>query len=318
MGQITAPAYSGITSIEQVPQDPTTLFIDPRLLTGAIDFDDLDGNGGSEATAAVEEAYFDEIVSQHSQAGPLELQIGGVDCVRHFSKINITTNQILAQWGHHDQKAALTASVYSGHSRDPVTLWVYSCENAKFGCPYKHSFYSAVLEHQPLCKITSVEKFAELNQVKAFPCDRDGCTSSFESARRLKGHITEIHDWKPRACKKASCDPNVVIQTRKEYSKHVKDVHSPYQPTKCQYPGCTSDVKFGSSKTYRSHLGSHGVNDRKEKDKYMPGKKAAFVHQKCRLSGCSTTQIFTQPSRLREHLADKHGYTEDEIEDYMF
>jgi len=49
----------------------------------------------------------------------------------------------------------------------------------------------------------------------------------------------------------------------------------------------------------------------------MPGKKAAFIYQKCRLSGCSSTQTFTQASTLKKHLAEKHGYSEDEIEDYM-
>jgi hypothetical protein len=116
--------------------------------------------------------------------------------VRHFSKINITINQMLSQWGHHTEKAALTATVYSGHSLDPVVLWVYHCENSNFGCPYKHSFFSAVLEHQTLCKITSAESFAELNKIKPFPCDREGCTQSFESESRLTGHIKEIHDWK--------------------------------------------------------------------------------------------------------------------------
>jgi hypothetical protein len=63
-GQLTAPTNSATPSIKQIHQDPSTLFIDPRLLTGDVNFEGLDENGNSEPTAAVEEAYFDEIVSQ--------------------------------------------------------------------------------------------------------------------------------------------------------------------------------------------------------------------------------------------------------------
>jgi hypothetical protein len=82
---------------------------------------------------------------------------------------------------NHARKAALTALVYTGGSRDPATLWIFSCKNTTFGCIYHHHFYSQVLEHQRNCKIISAEAFAALNEVKTFPCDRDGCGKSFET-----------------------------------------------------------------------------------------------------------------------------------------
>jgi hypothetical protein len=318
----TASASSSIaTSVEQAaehaPQDTTNLFIDPRLLTGAIDFEGLGENEAGEPTAAVEEAYFEEVVSPAAETSLAELRIDGVDFVRHFSKINVSTNQVLAQFGNHAEKAALTASAYTGGSRDPVTLWIFSCKNATFGCLYHNHFYSQVLEHQRTCKIISAEAFAALNEVKAFPCDRDGCDKSFESKGRLNNHVADMRDWEPRACKKPGCDPSFVFQSRREFAKHGERAHSPYTPT-CQYPGCTCQIKFASSKTYRAHLGSvHSLNDRKEKDKYMPGKKPTFVPLKCRLPSCTSTQTFAQRSTLRTHLASKHNYTDEEIESYM-
>ncbi|KAH7412525.1 hypothetical protein BKA64DRAFT_770267 [Cadophora sp. MPI-SDFR-AT-0126] len=301
-----------------VQQDSTTLFIDPRLLTGDIGFEDLVEDDTEEPTAAVEEAYFDEVVSQTTQTSSPELLIDGVDFVRYFSKINMSNNQVLAQFGHHEAKAALIASNYAGYSKDPVALWIFSCENAMFGCQYKNSLYAQVLEHQRTCKFTSAEAYNESIKVKAFPCDREGCGKSFDSKGRLTNHINEVHDWKKRGCDKDGCDPKVLFETRKEFLKHGQTAHSPYTPSRCLFPGCPSTIEFKSSKTYRSHLSTHGITDRKEKDKYMPGKKAAFVPQLCRVPKCTSTMTFAQPNRLRTHLADKHGFTEDEIEDYLF
>jgi hypothetical protein len=170
--QLKLTANDSITSIveqmaEHVPQEAaSTLFIDPRLLTGAIDLESLEEDE-SKATAAVEEAYFDEVVSSAPMTSAPELQVDGLDFVRRFSRINVTTNQVLAQFGNHAVKDALITTVYSGNSRDPVSLWKYSCMNATFGCSYEHSFYAHLLEHEHHCKIISAEAFAELNEVKA-------------------------------------------------------------------------------------------------------------------------------------------------------
>lgn len=122
------------------------LHIDPRLLTGECDFEGL-VETNSETTAVVEEAYFD-IVAQTVPTTVLELQIDPLDFVRFFSKINVSTNQVLAQKGYHKDQLALARSFYATHSQDPVTSWVYPCENAKFGCSYQNSYYGAVREHQ--------------------------------------------------------------------------------------------------------------------------------------------------------------------------
>jgi hypothetical protein len=290
------------------------------LLTGAVELEDQEENDDEPSfTPAIEEVYFDEIACPPPETGADELlRIDGPEFVRRFSKINICTNQVLAGFGKQAAKDALVASVYSGNSRDQVSLWQFSCKNVTFGCSYQHSFYSQVLEHQRTCKIISTEALAELNEVKAFPCDRDGCVKSFNTNARRNSHIAEVHDWKPRACNKDGCDPSYVFQSRAEHSRHVEHVHSPYASTKCQYPGCTSQVSFATSKTYRAHLLSiHGLTDRKEKDKYMPGKKPSFVRQKCRLAGCTYNEKFTQASKLRAHLVLKHGYTNEAVESYM-
>lgn len=173
-----------------------------------------------------------------TDTGLAELRIDGVDFVRRFSKINVSTNQVLAMWGQAERKANLIASVYSGNSRDQVSLWQFSYDNVKFGCPYQNSLKSAVLEHERSCKIISHEAFAKLNEVKKFSCD--GCERSYDTKYLLDKHKTEIHNWKPRACKKDGCDPNIVFQVRHEYTKHVEKCHPTWTPAKCQYPGCTS------------------------------------------------------------------------------
>jgi hypothetical protein len=174
-----------------------------------------------------------------------------------------------------------------------VSLWEFSCKNATSGCLYKHPFYSQVLEHQRTCKFISTEVLAESNKVKASPCDRDRCRKGFNTNTRLKGHIPDVYDWKPRACNKNCCDPSVVFELRNEYSRHVEKVHSPYTSTTCQYLGCTSQVTFATSHTYRSHLlSAHDLSDRKGKDKYMPREKPAFVPQKFWLPGSSMKGLF--------------------------
>ncbi|TAQ84863.1 hypothetical protein B7494_g6808 [Chlorociboria aeruginascens] len=185
----------------------TLLYIDPRLLTGERDFEGLVEPNSEQPTAVVEEAHFDEIgtavveeacfdeiVSQTVPITPPELLMDAVEFVRFFSKINVSTNSALAQKGYHKDQAAQARSFYVTHSQDQVTSWVYPCENAEFGCSYQNPFLGAVCEHQLSCKIKSPELFIELNKVKAFPCDRPGCKSSFNSASRLKTHINENHE----------------------------------------------------------------------------------------------------------------------------
>ncbi|KAH7370482.1 hypothetical protein BKA65DRAFT_532107 [Rhexocercosporidium sp. MPI-PUGE-AT-0058] len=265
------------SSKDALPKAPSPLHIDPRLFTGEIDFEGLAEIDSSETpTAAVEEAYFDDIVSQTVPKMISELLIDGVDFVRFFSKINVSTNQVLAQKGYHKDQLALARSFYN-------------------------SFYGAVLEHQRTCKILSREAFTELSKAKPFPCDRSGY----------------FHEWKPRSCGKEDCDLKVLFDSYKELKKHMEKSQSPYTPSRCQFPGCSSKVEYATAMTYRHHLGTHGLNDRKEKDKYMPGKKAAFVPQKCQVPGCIIIVTHTRPGSLRDHLAKKHDYQEDEIEEYL-
>lgn len=131
-------ATDGTTSVrnsnDAVVEAPNLLLhIDPRLLTGECDFEGL-VETNSETTAAVEEVYFDnigttvveevhfnDIVSQTVPTTVPELQIDPVDFVRFFSKINVSTNQVLAQKGYHKDQLALARSFYATHSQDPVT-----------------------------------------------------------------------------------------------------------------------------------------------------------------------------------------------------
>lgn len=203
------------------------------------------------------------------------------------------------------------------HSQDPVTLWVYSCEHAKFGCPYQNSLYSAVLEHQRKCKLKSPEAFIELTKVKSFPCDRPGCKSSFDSPQRLTGHINEYHEWKMRSCTVVGCGSKVVFESRKEFKAHMTKNHSPYTPSQCLFPGCLSKFAYTTAETYRHHLGTHGLKDRKEKDKFMPPKMPRFVPQKCQVTGCASAATHATLGKLKAHLAKKHDYQEGEIEEYF-
>jgi hypothetical protein len=104
----TLSAASEQTAEHAAPQDPILLLIDPRLLTGDVDIDDLEKNE-DEPSAAVDEAYFDEVVSPTPQTGLAELRIDGVDFVRRFSKIR------------------------HSHQPDPGTVWSPQAESC-FDC----------------------------------------------------------------------------------------------------------------------------------------------------------------------------------------
>ena len=282
----------------------------PTVAAKEVNFDEI-------GTAVVEEAYFDEIVSQTVPTTAPELLIDAVDFVRFFSKINVSTNQVLAQKGYHKDQLALAQSFYVTHSQDPVTLWLYPCENAKFGCSYQNSFCGAVRDHQLACKIKSTEAFVELSKVKAFPCDRSGCKSSFDNKGRLNNHINEVHEWKPRSCKVEGCDPKVVFESRTELKRHQAANHSPYTPTLCQFPGCSSKVEYANAGTYRRHLDTHGLRDRKEKDRYMPGKRPPYIPSRCQFPGCSSKFAYTTIENYRKHLRT-HGLKDGkEREKYM-
>lgn len=157
-------------------------------------------------------------------------------------------------------------------------------------------------EHQLSYKIKSPEALIELSKVKAFPCDRSGCKSSFDRAGRLNGHIHEVHEWKPRSCKVEGCDSKVVFESKKEFKRHQEKNHSPYTPSRCQFPGCSSEVEYATAMTYRHHLGTHGLRDRKEKDKYMPGKKPPYTPSRCQFPGCSSKVAYTTAAIYRNHL----------------
>ena len=147
---------------------------------------------------------------------------------------------------------------------------------------------------------------------------RHTCTGSTRTLCSFEAFVSRgtSYDWKARSCKREGCDPEVDFES-KEFKRHVEKNHSPYTPSRCQFPGCSSEVAYATAMTYRHHLRTHGLNDRKEKDKYMPGKKPAFIPQKCQIPGCISTAVHATPGKLRDHPAKKHEYLEDDIEDYL-
>ena len=290
--------------------------IDPQLLADVVSGEDLPDNVEGITAAINMEANYMDALRATKPFGHDELRIDGVDFVRRFSKINVTTHQALAQWGLKSPKSAEIVSSYSGNSRETVSLWQYPCKNAHFGCSYAHAFHPQVRRHELSCKITSAGAFAESIKEKDFPCDR--CDSSFDTAARLKSHTDEVHDWQARACTKDGCDPNHVFQVRSDFQKHMEQEHSPYTSSTCLYPGCTSLTTFKSAKTYRAHLHKvHKIADRTEKDKYMPGKKGPFQKQRCRIKDCSAPGPYWQPSKMKDHPIVKHDYTHAEADEYV-
>jgi hypothetical protein len=119
----------------------------------------------------------------------------------------------------------------------------------------------------------------KLNEVKDFVCDWDSCDRSYDTVGKLNAYIKLAYNWQPYVYNnKGDYDGTYIFQTKNEFHKHGKYFHSPYTPSKCQYPSCTSKVTFKTTSTYRSHLTTFSLSDTKERDKYMPGKKSAFVY----------------------------------------
>jgi hypothetical protein len=271
----------------------------------AWDFDSL--------TEELDSAIFDHM--QKPAPVVSELNSDPVTFVTTFSKINVTTNQILAYGTSMKERYLARLGDQKLNSRDELTSFQYSCKNEAFGCEYQHKLRVQLVDHERTCKITSVEALEELNREKEFPCGQDDCTKSFDTKVKRDNHVRSVHQWKPQPCKKDECDPTVIYPTQTLYKAHMKE-HVALKPTKCLLAkDCGSETVFQRSPIYRHHLLTvHNITDRHEKDKLMPGYKPAYTARKCPAQGCSSKQTWTQPGKLREHLQAKHHLTNDVIE----
>lgn len=81
---------------------------------------------------------------------------------------------------------------------------------------------------------------------------------------------TKFTNGSRAAARWEGCDSKVVFESKKEFKRHQEKNHSPYTPSRCQFPGCSSKVAYTTAAIYRNHLKLYGLKDGREKDKYMP------------------------------------------------
>jgi hypothetical protein len=238
--------------------------------------------------------------------------------VQQFSTINISRNQLLAQWGKEHRAADVnkTLSRIQGNSRDNVTSFIYACKNHAFGCTFGHSFRVEISRHEETCPITSVAIFEDLAQkeaVKTFICTEENCSKSFNSVGKRNRHVKDMHGW-PKPCPKG-CEGS--FPTRDLLNKHM-EVHSDFKPSKCLVPGCTSQTVFQRASMYRRHIGKVHKIHGKAVDPLMPyKKKEKFVPTKCQVEGCTSEAVWRLPNRYKGHLTNVHEMDEDEVDFYV-
>jgi hypothetical protein len=237
--------------------------------------------------------------------------------VHRFSRINISCNQILQQWGKSADKQK-TLPTIQGNSRDDVTGFKYACKNYVYGCAFAHGFRVEVSRHEEICPIMSRAIFDSLAQkeaAKIFQCAREGCSRSFETVGKRNRHVKDMHIW-PQPCPKG-CEST--FNNRTDYNKHM-DTHSDYKPSKCLVPDCESVTIFQSSKQYRKHVKNVHKLHRHEIDQFMPykkKKKKKFVPTLCQVEDCSSTATWIAPNRYKAHLRVYHVMDEDGIQFYL-
>lgn len=294
--------------------------IDPQLLAQG------DGLGhvlaSSEdmiVTDDMERAVFDQM----ENPAPVDnmITVTPVEFVRYFSTINITTNQSVV--GRAGTKAHRKKSTipYEGGSRDEPSGFQISCSNAIFGCSYRSSAREAIKEHEIICKITSVEagriKFERSETQKPYQCDKEGCSKSYDTLRKLNWHVKQDHDyWEPRACTKRGCNSTVIFQTKYRLAAHMR-VHSESKATKCTFPRCTSNTVFPHRTQYRRHLTRVHKVVGAAADAYMQPRYRPYTAQRCPVPNCKSKSIHKSKKAMTKHLTETHLLDKDERDAYF-
>jgi hypothetical protein len=241
---------------------------------------------------------------------PSNLLVDGMAYVDLLSRINVIANKRIAS-----TKSKAIPDTYRGNGKDEPVLFMYHCQKT-LGCPYHSDNTYALSIHEARC---SEERFEELNTLeKLYECPVEGCSKSFETESALKQHQTNMHDFKPRACKVKGCDPNVLYTSEETYKKHPKDVHPSWTPKGCPIQGCNSTVQFSSAQALKNHIQIvHQISDKDVLKSHTYVRTKSYTPQACSYPGCTNEKVFIEKRSMVNHLEKVHGVAKENASDYM-
>lgn len=98
-------------------------------------------------TEAIEEVVFEEMLAPTTNP---KVHCDPIEFVRFFSRVNFSSSQTLVGFG---KKAQRRLPVYTGNSRDPVTLFLTRCTNASLGCEYQMKNRTLLAVHEKKCPL---------------------------------------------------------------------------------------------------------------------------------------------------------------------
>lgn len=237
-----------------------------------------------------------------------------LEFVKHFARINVVRNSALARWGPSSWVTEAPKHVALGNTRDFPTHFQFRCINHAFGCLSTSNTLQDHQKHSGLCKVTSMAAAAEKYMIKAFPCTRGKCISSFDDARGLAKHIKDYHDYVPKACTVEGCVSTIIFSTMGEYKVHRDSAHSGFPPTTCSFAGCTSTTRFLRYINLTQHLvRSHKLKMPGDRLPYLP----RWTPRVCNVKGCSD-YTFCTIGGIIEHFKKVHQRDVDaESEPYI-
>jgi hypothetical protein len=146
-------------------------------------------------------------------------------------------------------------------------FWFIKCPNHDRGCHHEMIGYGKIRNHYLVCPYNA----SDYVQPPEITCDRDGCELTFKNERQVKQHISETHDFESRQCsKKEDCGIETWFDTRARLNSHNLKYHGPWNPTKCNFPGCSYPRVFDVYSSLKNHLKTaHVLLTGKEQRHYM-------------------------------------------------
>jgi hypothetical protein len=312
--------------------------IDPQLLHLGEDLEQLvvsaDTPQVSMDASSVQEMISDHLLamdaSNNASASPYQSPSAAtlsdmlpIDFVARFSTINISISRQSNVAAHQATKSTPLPM----NSKDPVSLWVYVCKNAQFGCSFQSTSKETLRKHGVTCKLTSKEAFETQQQLcqgleetkKAYPCTFPNCTKSYSNKPSLRVHVNIKHSDKwPRPCPDKGCDQAIKYSPKSLY-RHQDLVHpkAGWRPMQCSYPACTSKTEWAARNNYVHHLLiAHGVKGAAVAS-YTPNalsRKTKMKASPCPVDDCSHGTVFTRSDYLHRHLVKSHDWTTSAVE----
>lgn len=313
--------------------DDSTEAIDPRLrvFSQALGMEDADGRNDESMNEALAETF--EVLQELEEANggtmPTVLTADIDTYIGYLSTVNLVATS-----------SELGNLTDSGNSRDPPSLFVYSCD----GCGRTFDTPNRLAKHQANCAgatFHTTDATTALDDVQTD--DVDGVATATDDAavqptaaskkRKRKSMKGVVDEGFPKQCPDmAECGETKMFTNKKNLSNHRLAHHDKNWPTvPCNVPFCLLPPThlFKSRKTFRTHLRStHHLNEQQGleyigkivelKGKVPKSLRESFVPTKCLFPGCTSTTVYQDYENYAwHHLHDVHHLTSNDYPAYL-